>query len=700
MKNLKRVLALLLALILCFSCVSASEVEEHEHDLNINSINPVDPAYTEIVEAAANDRLTWELDGSTLWIGGQGSVKPFASADDQPWASVREQIEIVRFEEDARLLIDDIAYWFAGCINLTYADLPAYVFEVGQSAFQDCSKLEELGFYHEVEAPAVDDSAFSCTDGVGLTVISVDNTVATGLSRVNWSDRTADILDLSQYDFSTYDGPCGINDCYCTSCSYYNKIDDYDEYYHYRYSFCTVCDAKEWASVYRQEHTFNSSGYCTACGYEEVVECDHGRTYNEWEGCYYYTYCYYCDEYLGSGVSHGTYTYGSWSYYSTSQHRRYYSCSDCGEGTYQYGSHSTTTQYSNYSDTQHSIVKYCSTCSSNVGSTTYGSHSYTYDSWTSYSSSQHRRTKGCSYCTLSTYDYGTHADSNGDGKCDTCSYSMTVSVTWDAGSNGGTINGSSSVSTAVVSGNVASSPGTPVKTGHTFRGWYTAASSGSLYNTVTVTSARTFYAQFEAASYTVTWDMGNGSTETTQQTYGQPLLLPGTDPTNGNAQFDGWYTAQIGGSKVDENTTFTGTGPTTYYAHWIEVFSVTVPTNLPLGVDENGQVYSSQDTAIQNHSSGKVRVSSITLESRNGWQIVPYDTNMAAEQVDAKLVGFAINSAETLARGSSEVLVMAGEWNMEENSPLQLHYDAVVSALSTAVTDVPILTVVFILEWA
>ncbi len=277
---------------------------------------------------------------------------------------------------------------------------------------------------------------------------------------------------------------------------------------------------------------------------------------------------------------------------------------------------------------------------------------------------------------------------------------MTVSVTWDAGSNGGTINGSSSVSTAVVSGNVASSPGTPVKTGHTFRGWYTAASGGSLYSTVTVTAARTFYAQFEAASYAVTWDMGNGATETTQQTYGQPLVLPGTDPTNGNAQFDGWYTAQTGGSKVDENTTFTGTGPTTYYAHWIQVFSVTVPTTLPLGVDENGQVYSSQDTAIQNRSSGKVRVSSITLESQNGWQIVPYDTNMAAEQVDAKLVGFAINSAETLARGSSEVLVMAGEWDMEENSPLQLHYDAVVSALSTAVTDVPILTVVFILEWA
>ncbi len=401
MKNLKRVLALLLALCMCLTVVSAEEVTG-EHDHNKNYVNVTDPAYTEIVAAAANDRLTWELDDGTLWIGGKGIIKPIQSAEEQPWASVREQIEIVRFVEGSELLLDDIAYWFSGCVNLTYADLPGFVFAIGTDAFKDCSKLEELGFYHIIEPPEVADSAFSCTNGTDLTIITKDSAVAVGLRKVNWSDRTADVLDLSQFDYTTYAGTCGINGCSCSSCSYYYKYEEYDETRHARYAHCTVCDAKEWASVYREAHSFNSSGYCSVCGYQEAVACDHGRTYNEWEGCYYYTYCYYCDEYLGSGVSHGTYTYGSWSYYSTSQHRRYYSCSDCGEGTYQYGSHSTTTQYSNYSDTQHSIVKYCSTCSSNVGSTTYGNHSYTYGSWSSYSSSQHRRTKGCSYCTLST----------------------------------------------------------------------------------------------------------------------------------------------------------------------------------------------------------------------------------------------------------------------------------------------------------
>ncbi len=101
----------------------------------------------EIVAAAANDRLTWELDDGTLWIGGKGIIKPIQSAEEQPWAAVREQIEIVRFEEGSELLLDDIAYWFSGCVNLTYADLPGFIFVIGTDAFKDCSKLEELGFY-------------------------------------------------------------------------------------------------------------------------------------------------------------------------------------------------------------------------------------------------------------------------------------------------------------------------------------------------------------------------------------------------------------------------------------------------------------------------------------------------------------------------------------------------------------------------
>ena len=191
------------------------------------------------------------------------------------------------------------------------------------------------------------------------------------------------------------------------------------------------------------------------------------------------------------------------------------------------------------------MTTYCPTCGGTLG-TSRESHSYTYGSWSSYSSSQHRRTKTCSDCGYSTYDYGSHSDGNGDGRCDTCSYSMSVTVTWNASANGGTVNGGGSVTTSVTSGSTAAAPGyTPVKAGHRFQGWYTSASGGSLYNTVTVTSARTFYAQFTVNQYTITWDLGNGQTQTTSQTYGQALTLP-TTPSKTGYTFVGWYTSETG----------------------------------------------------------------------------------------------------------------------------------------------------------
>ena len=354
--------------------------------------------------------------------------------------------------------------------------------------------------------------------------------------------------------------------------------------------------------------------------------------------------------------------------------------------------------WSKASTTQHSRAKSCSVCG--YSGTEYGDHSYSYGSWSSCSDTQHRRTKSCSVCGDSAYEYGNHADTNADGKCDTCGYAMSVTVTWDAGTNGGKVNGAVSVTTSVPLNTTAAAPSyTPAKTGHTFTNWYTAATGGSLHSTVTITAARTFYAQFTANTYTITWDLRDGRTETTKQEYGKALILPSEEPTRDTAYFDGWYTETTGGTKVDGSTMYDGTSDTTYYAHWIEVFSVTIPTVLPLRVDESGEVYATE-ASISNHSSGIVKISSVTLTGQNGWSIVPYSTNMASEKVDAKLVGLSLNQVETTASGPSETLTLGEGWRILREDTLALSYDAVVSALSQPVTDEAILSAVFVVEWA
>lgn len=575
-------------------------------------------------------------------------------------------------------------------------------------------------------------------------------------------------------------------------------------------------------------------------------------------------------------------------------------------------SHSLSGSYSYLNASYHTYNSYCSKCGYSSSS---GQQPHTWSSsYSLYNNQQHRVDQVCTGCGHSTTTYAAHTDSNGDGRCDSCGYSMSVTVTWNASANGGTVNGQSSVTTSVTSGSVATAPSyTPAKTGYIFKGWYTAATGGSLYSSVSVTSARTFYAQFTPATYTITWNLGDGRTETTSQAYGEKLTLPST-PTRAGYTFTGWYTASTGGSQVTSSTVYQSQGPTTYYARWtaksytitwnlgdgrtetssqtygaklilpeepsrsgysfagwftsstggtqvtsstiyttagastyyarwtgdsytitwdlgdgktettqqvygtnltlptaptkaghtfmgwytektggtqvtgntiyqtqgpstyyaqweaksytitwnlgdgktettqqtygeslklpsnpakdgytfdgwytaetggmevttdtvyiadgpctyyarwtkVQVFSVTVPAVLPLAMGEDGRVHTSEASII-NHSTGAVRVSSITAATQNGWKLVSWDTDMAREKVDTHLIGFTLNGAETIGGAGSESLPLTGDWTIPQDGSLPLSYDAVISALSQPVTDQTVLSVVFVLEWA
>ena len=508
-------------------------------------------------------------------------------------------------------------------------------------------------------------------------------------------------------------GHANYNECYL--CHYVQYLGTYTYKSHgaggYGSGTCPDCGSHTWILQNEQAATCTSNGYRSyscACGQtksEIIYSSGHSYSYGSWEQ---YSssqhrreaYCRNCGDSDYEYASHSM-SYGSWSNSSSSQHSRKASCRTCGYSTTEYGNHSYSTgAWSKYSDTQHRRAKTCTSCSASTYD--YADHSYSYGSWVSDSETQHKRTKTCSACGDSGYEYADHTDANGDGKCDDCGATVSLTVTWDAGSNGGMIDGKASFSETVRSNSAPAAPSaSPVKTGHTFKNWYTEKTGGKLYTTVTaITSSQTFYAQFEANKYTVTWDLGAGQSETTEQIYGEKIVLP-ADPERKNAEFLGWFTEKDGGTEVTANTVFKETAATTYYAHWeiTELFSVTVPATLPLVVDEAGKVYVAS-ASIVNNSTGDVMVSSVSVTSKNGWEFVPYSTNMAKAKVDAKQVGFKINSSETSKTGDSEVFALAAPWTVKEADVLSINYDAVVSAVSQPVTGQEIMSVVFVLEWA
>ena len=703
--------------------------------------------------------LTWTLRDGVLTIGGAGSVEPFTSRDDQPWAEVREDITQVWFEDMGAVSIPNLAYWFTDCVNLTTAEVPYTTPVIGTDAFAGCDSLETvLLYYGEDDLLTIAPGAFQVDEFDADAILTLASAcVHESLLAYPWTEdnRQAAIVDV--YGISLASSvTCGGCNCWrgTTDCIVDNpRYDGWDKY----------CGCP-----YDDEDGDDDGGGGDGGG----GACYHTDTYTTWDDCNWYEYCRDCGDLVDSGITHSTYTYGEWEYYTESLHRRAKTCSRCGENQYEYENHVEATQYEKYNASQHTVTTCCSVCNSELDTGTRESHSFSYGSWASYSGTQHRRTKSCPDCGYSSYDYGSHSDGNGDGRCDVCSHSMSVTVTWDAGTNGGTVNGQSSVTTSVPSGSTASAPSqTPVKTGHSFRGWYTSASGGSLYNTVTVSAARTFYAQFTAESYTVTWDLGDGDTETTSQTYGQALVLP-TTPSRDGYTLQGWYTSETGGSQVTDSTTyttagpstyyarweadqytitwdlgdgrtettqqtygeklglptqplkdgytflgwftdaeggeqvtgdtiFTGTGPATYYAHWelIPVFSVTVPVSLALTVSEQGEVYAATGAEVVNHSTAAVKVTGVTVSTVNGWTLVPYGTDMASEKVDSRLIGFALNGAETASKGTTEALALTGDWTVPLDGNLPLTYDAVVSALSQPV-DQQVISIVFVLEWA
>ena len=148
----RKITALLLVLCMLLSLsISAFAAEVDEHTIYDSAPDEETMVSTETATSGTiqNSSIRWLLDEKGwLTISGSGEAPVFTSADDQPWAAVRNQITQVWFDDMDALHITDLAYWFEDCVNLTTAEIPGTTPVIGRHAFYNCPKLSTLTIYY------------------------------------------------------------------------------------------------------------------------------------------------------------------------------------------------------------------------------------------------------------------------------------------------------------------------------------------------------------------------------------------------------------------------------------------------------------------------------------------------------------------------------------------------------------------------
>ena len=141
------------------------------------------------------------------------------------------------------------------------------------------------------------------------------------------------------------------------------------------------------------------------------------------------------------------------------------------------------------------------------------------------------------------------------------SYDDAYVVTWDA--NGGMFPSQVSSTTMKVNpGSAVSDPGVPTRVGYTFQGWNTSANgtgqsvaaSGSAASRPTANA--TYYAQWKARTYTISYELNNGTAtgaNPTQYAHGVGVASL-SEPQRTGWRFDGWYDSPHLYTKIGSGT--------------------------------------------------------------------------------------------------------------------------------------------------
>lgn len=130
-------------------------------------------------------------------------------------------------------------------------------------------------------------------------------------------------------------------------------------------------------------------------------------------------------------------------------------------------------------------------------------------------------------------------------------------------------------------------------------------------------------------------------------------------------------------------------------------FSVTVPTTLPVYIDEDGLVTTPDTGAtIVNNSAAPVAVTNVTVTAADTWQLIDFTTDPATFKVNEHKLGLKLNGVATGANGTWTF--DASKWSViaAKNGQYNFTYEAILPPQTDESDGATMANVVFTIGWA
>lgn len=129
-----------------------------------------------------------------------------------------------------------------------------------------------------------------------------------------------------------------------------------------------------------------------------------------------------------------------------------------------------------------------------------------------------------------------------------------------------------------------------------------------------------------------------------------------------------------------------------------KVFSVTVPAEIPMNMDLNGNLTVAANLSIGNASSEAVRVTAISVDGKNGWSIEDWATDLSSEPQNTAKLALEFRGDGTAAGGA--ISLSDGNWEIATASSLPLNAKAKMPRWTQESSKASIAQVNWTIDWA